>query len=106
MCYFEKALNIHPPLVVSVAVLIINIHKSLPVTLGRERQQGRQKHNCFNPRTYNAGGGWMSPPHKVFLSFFLEDKTSAPDVFSSSSLIPCADFETSSMVVSGYGYEI
>ena len=25
----------------------------------------------------------MPPPHKVFLSFFLEDKTSALDVFSS-----------------------
>ena len=27
-------------------------------------------------------------PHTVFLSFFLEDKTSAPDVFSSCSFIP------------------
>ena len=35
-----------------------------------------------------------SPP-KVFLSFFLEDKTLAPDVFSSCSLIPHAHFETS-----------
>ena len=26
--YFERTLNIHPPLVVSVAVLIINIHRS------------------------------------------------------------------------------
>ena len=45
-------------------------------------------------------------PHKVFLSFFLKDKTSAPDVFSSCSLIPNADFETSLMMVSCYGYEI
>ena len=28
MCNFETTLNIHPPLVVSVAVLIIDIHES------------------------------------------------------------------------------
>ena len=35
MCYFERTLNIHPPFVVSVAGLIINIHKykSRAVTL-------------------------------------------------------------------------
>ena len=35
MCYFERTLNIHPQFVVSVAVLIINIHKykSRAVTL-------------------------------------------------------------------------
>ena len=43
---------------------------------------------------------------KVFLSFFLEDKTSAPDVFSSCSFIPRADFEMSLVMVSCYGYEI
>ena len=34
----------------------------------------------------------LSPPssHNFFLSFFLEDKTSGPDVFSSCSLILCA----------------
>ena len=43
----------------------------------------------FNPRTYK-GGGWM-PPHKVFLSFYREDKNhSAPDVFSSCSFISLA----------------
>ena len=31
---------------------------------------------------------------KVFLSFFLEDKASAPDVFSSCSFIPCTQFES------------
>ena len=35
-------------------------------------------------------------PPEVFLSFFLEDKTSVPDVFTSCLLIPCALFETSS----------
>ena len=53
------------------------------------------------------GGGrlWM-PSHKVFLSFFLEDKISAPDVFSSCSFIPRAHFESSSVMVSFYGYEV
>ena len=32
-----------------------------------------------------------SKDHKVFLSFFLKDKTSAPDIFSSCSFIHRAD---------------
>ena len=52
-------------------------------------------------RTWGGGGGG-----KIFLSFSLEDKTSAPDVFSSCSFIPHADFETSLVMVSCYGYEI
>ena len=51
-------------------------------------------------------GRLMPPPHKVFLSFFLEDKTSAPGVFSSCSFIPHPHFETSLVIVSCYGYEI
>ena len=37
----------------------------------------------FNPRTYEAGGCHVPPPpHRVFFfSFFLDDKTSAPDIF-------------------------
>ena len=71
--------------------------------------------NSFNPRTYKeegggggGGGGGSAGCHstKVFLSFFLEDKTSAPDVFSSCSFIPWAYFETSLVMVSCYGYEI
>ena len=42
-------------------------------------------------------------PPKVFVSFLLEDKTSAPDVFSSCSFIPGAHFESSSLIVSFYG---
>ena len=38
--------------------------------------------------------------------FFLDDKTSAPDVFSSCSFIPGGHFETSLVMVSYYGYEI
>ena len=45
------------------------------------------------------GGGGCHPP-KVFVSFLLEDKTSAPDVFSSCSFIPGAHFESSSVSVS------
>ena len=62
--------------------------------------------------THFSCAGWMPPPppppHEVFLTFFLEDKTSAPDVFSSCSFIPCAHFkfETSLVMVSCYGYEI
>ena len=73
----------------------------------------------FNPRTYRRGGGGGGGGRgggggggeglrfKVFLSFFL-DKTSAsaPDVFSSCSVIPRADFETSLVMVSCYGYEV
>ena len=46
------------------------------------------------------------PPPKVFLSFLLEDKISVPDFFGSCSLIPRAHFESSSVIVSFYGYEI
>ena len=42
----------------------------------------------------------MPPLPKVFLSFFLEDTTSAPDVFSSCSFIPRANFETRSVAFS------
>ena len=34
-------------------------------------------------RTRGGGVDATPSPHKVFLSFFLEDKTAAPDVFSS-----------------------
>ena len=40
------------------------------------------------------------------MSFFQDDKTSAPDVFSSCSSIPRADFEASLVMVSCYGYDI
>ena len=60
-----------------------------------------------NPRTYKGeGGGVVATPPEVFLSFFLEDKTSAPDVFTSCSFIPCTHFQTSLVMVSYYGYEI
>ena len=51
--------------------------------------------------------GRITPsPHKVFLSFFLKNKTSVPDVFSSCSFIPHAHFETSLVIVSCYGYDL
>ena len=43
-------------------------------------------------------------PIRFSLSFFLENKISAPDVFSSRSFIPHADFESSLVMVSCYGY--
>ena len=49
----------------------------------------------------------LPPPHKIILSlFFLEDKTLAPDVFSSCSFIPRAYFEASLVIVRCYGYKI
>ena len=55
-----------------------------------------------------GGGGWGADttPHKVFLSFFLEDKTSVPVVFSSCSFISRTHFETTLVMVSCYGYRI
>ena len=55
-----------------------------------------------------SGGVASTPPPRseVFLSFFLEDKTSAPDVFSICSFIPREDLATSLVMVSFHGYEI
>ena len=63
------------------------------LTLGRSRGVGGE-----------GGTSWMPPP-RVFLSFLLEDKTLASDVFGSSSFIPRAHFESNSLIVSFYGYE-
>ena len=43
---------------------------------------------------------------KVILSFFLQSKTSAPDVFSFCWFIPRAHFKLSSVMAIFYGYEI
>ena len=63
-----------------------------------------------NPRTSKVGGGGgggNATPLKVFLKFFLDDKTTVPHVFlSSCSFIPRAHFETSSVMVSCHDYEI
>ena len=37
----------------------------------------------------SGGGGVDATPRKVFLSVFVEDKTSARDIFSSCSFNPC-----------------
>ena len=53
-------------------------------------------------RIRGSGGDTPTPPppsHKVFLSFFLADKTSVPDVFGSWLFIPRAHFETSLVMV-------
>ena len=45
-------------------------------------------------------------PLRFFWSFFLNDKISAADVFSSCLFIPHAHLETSLVMVSYYGYEM
>ena len=52
----------------------------------------------INPQTYGGGGGGMT--------FLLEGKTSARNVFSSCSFISRVHFESSSVMVSFYGNEI
>ena len=47
-----------------------------------------------------GGGGIGCPP------FFLNDKTLAPDVFSSCSFIPSAHFEKRLLMFSYYDYEL
>ena len=95
------------------AHLKISIHvreNSSPGKLTLRRPRG----HC--PRGGGGGGGGGGgkptpppppPPHKIILSlFFLEDKTLAPDVFSTCSFIPRAYFETSLVIVRCYGYKI
>ena len=61
-------------------------------------------HKCtISPSDVQEGGG--SQPPKVFLIFFLDDKTSAPDIFCTCSFIPRTHSETSLVMVSYYGYE-
>ena len=63
----------------------------------------------LNSRKYKwggGGGGWLLPPSEVFRNFFPDDKTSAPEVFSSCSCIPRTNFETNLVMASYYGYEI
>ena len=63
----------------------------------------------FQPSEVHAGADAPPPPAphpRFFWVFFLEDKTSAPDVFSSCSFIPRAHFKSSLVMVSFYGYEI
>ena len=68
----------------------------------------RSSRDTSTQGTQSLGRGWGADttPHKVFLSFFLEDKTSVPVVFSSCSFISRTHFETSLVMVSCYGYKI
>ena len=76
----------------------------------RSSPQGTLYQCAINRRTYKFGGGGregrLPPASEVFLIFFLDGKTSAPDVFSSCLFIPRAHFETILVMVSHYGYEI
>ena len=56
-----------------------------------------------------GGGGVMrvdATTLRFFGVFFLEDETPAPDVFSSFSFILRANFETSSVMVISYRYDL
>ena len=66
---------------------------TLVLTLGRSTGGG-------------GGRGGCHPPLRLFWFFFLDDKTSASEVFCSSLFIPRAHPETSLVMVSYYGYEI
>ena len=64
--------------------------------------------NCYKNNIYVLIVGHIRrdgchPASEVFLSFFLDDKTSAPDIFRSCSFIPHEQFETSLVIVSYYG---
>ena len=58
----------------------------------------------LNPPTYK-GEGKVATSLRGFLSFVLDDETSASDVFSSCSFIPRAHFETRLVMVNYYGYD-
>ena len=62
----------------------------------------------FNNLTFGrtSGGEGGYHPLSRLRFFFLDDKTSAPDVFSICSFIPRALFETSLVTVNYYCYEI
>ena len=49
----------------------------------RFKRRNHVENSLNYPRTYKGGVYATLSPHKVFQSFFLEDKTSAPDVLSS-----------------------
>ena len=61
----------------------------------------RDKCILFQPTDVQVGGCLLRS-----LYFFLDDKTSAPDVFNSFSFFPRTHFETSLVMVSYYRYEI
>ena len=57
------------------------------------------------PSDVQGEGGDCHTPLRFFWVFFEDDKTSAPDIFSSCPL-SLARIETSSVMVSFYGFEI
>ena len=65
-----------------------------------------QKQLTLGHTREEEGAGGCRPPQGFSEFFFLGNKTAAPDVFSSCLFIPRADFETSLVMVSCYGYHI
>ena len=54
MCNFERILNIHLPFVVSVAVLIVDIHKSRAVTLHLIKHRGLLRGGFINIKSLHV----------------------------------------------------
>ena len=81
---------------------VFTLETNYSCEMGYPFDNSRQIGNTL--RRTRGRGEWhpppATPPNKVFLSFFLEDKTSAPDVFSICSFIPRQDFATSLVMVS------
>ena len=86
------------------------MYSSTKKQANKQANQNDNRPETINPRTYKGGGaeeaGCHPPQGFSEFFFFLEDKTAAPDVFSSRLFIPRADFEPSLVMVSCYGYHI
>ena len=52
-----------------------------------------------------SGKGWLPLPSEVVKVCFLDDETSAPDVFVSCSFITRRHFKTILLMASYYGYK-
>ena len=81
-----------------MSITIFDVKCAPKLTLGRTKGGGGEGRWL--------GGRVVATPLKVFLIFFLDDKTLAPKVFCSCSFIPGAHFDTSLVMNSYYGYEI
>ena len=80
----------------SQVTYLLNVSR-FPKCILQPRPQG------FPLKTFLRGKPSLPPALWGFLSFFLDDKTSAPDVFSSCSFIPRAHLETSLRVMTSSG---
>ena len=65
----------------------------------------RREIEAASPSDNKKGASTPPPPKGFLLRFFLEDKTSASDIFSSCLFIPRAHFETNLLMVRFRGSE-